>query len=74
MGYRVVSRFFDRARNVYVDPGASCPDLDPVEAKRLVAAQCLVEVAGEASPVSTPRRRRDAPAASETPVPPAAGE
>ena len=74
MGYRVVSRFFDRARKVYVDPGASCPDLDPAEAKRLVGAKCLVEVADETSPASVPRRRRDAPAASETPAPPAAGE
>ena len=44
MGYQVVSRFFDRARNTYVDPGAPCPDLPPEEAARLVGAKCLVEI------------------------------
>ncbi|MCE9634400.1 MAG: hypothetical protein K8T90_01735 [Planctomycetes bacterium] len=74
MGYRVISRFFDRARNVYVDPGTPCPALDPAEAKRLVAANCLDVVADEPSPAVPPRRRRDVPAAPETPAPPAAGE
>ena len=77
MGYRVVARFFDRARKVYVDPGAPCPDLDPAESKRLVAAQCLVEVADEAVPAGAPRRRRETPAvpSANTPsTPPAAGE
>ena len=74
MGYQVVARFFDRARQVYVDPGETCPALDAATAKRLVAARCLVEVADEPSPASAPRRRRDAPAADATPAPPAAGE
>jgi hypothetical protein len=74
MGYRVVSRFFDRARQVYVDPGASCPHLDPAEAKRLVGANCLVEVADDAPPANPLRRRRDAPPAPEAPAPTGAGE
>jgi hypothetical protein len=78
MSYRVVSRFFDRARKVYVDPGAPCPDLDAVEAKRLVAAGCLVAVEDESAP-SGARRRRDAAAAGSAgpaapPAAPAAGE
>lgn len=78
MGYRVVSRFFDRARKVYVDPGAPCPDLDAAEAKRLVAAGCLVAIEDESASAGA-RRRRDAAAAgsaspAETPAAPAAGE
>jgi hypothetical protein len=77
MGYRVVSRFFDRARQVYVDPGASCPALDAGEAKRLVAAGCLVAVEDESAPANPLRRRRDtapAPARIEPPATPAAAE
>ena len=71
MGYRVVSRFFDRARKVYVDPDAPCPVLDAVETKRLVAAGCLVAVEDESAPVNPQRRRREvtpAPVPSEPPA------
>lgn len=69
MGYRVVSRFHDRSRGVYVDPGAPCPALLADEATRLVAARCLVEVADESPPAPTPRRKRDVPAPADTPAP-----
>ena len=68
MGYQVVSRFFDRARNTYVDPGASCPDLAPEEAARLVRAKCLVEVADEPPPPAPPRRRREVATPAESPA------
>ena len=72
MGYRVVSRFFDRARQVYVDPGTPCPDLVPEEAARLVRAKCLVEVADEPPPPAPARRRREvAPPAEASTEPPA---
>lgn len=73
MGYRVVSRFFDRARKVYIDPGAPCPVLDVAESKRLVAAGCLVAVEDEVAPANPLRRRREAtpvPAAAESPAAP----
>lgn len=74
MGYRVVSRFLDRARQVHVDPGTPCPDLPPEEAARLVRARCLVEVADEPSPPAPPRRRREAAPPVEPPAePPAPG-
>ena len=58
MGYQVVSRFFDRARNTYVDPGTPCPDIDPETAARLVRAKCLVEVPDAAPPGASPRAPR----------------
>ena len=67
MPYRVVSRFFDRAREVYVDPGAACPALPPDEAARLVAARCLVEVADEPPPGPAPRRKRESAAPADPP-------
>jgi hypothetical protein len=73
MGYRVVSRFFDRARSVYVDPGAPCPVLDAAESKRLVAAGCLVAVEEEPAPTNPLRRRREVatvPAPAEPPAVP----
>ena len=74
MGHQVVSRFFDRARQIYVDPGSPCPDLDPETVRRLVAARCLVEVADETTPASSPRGRRSAPAAPAQSAPPAPAE
>jgi hypothetical protein len=68
MGYEVVSRFFDRARNVYVDPGEPCPDLDPAEAKRLVGAGCLIAVEDASASASPLRRRRDAAPAEPSPT------
>jgi hypothetical protein len=58
MGYQVVSRFFDYARGVYVDPGAPCPDLDAETVARLVRAKCLVEVPDAAAPSASPRAPR----------------
>ena len=60
MGYQVVSRFFDRARDTYVDPGAPCPDLDPETAARLVRAKCLVEGPDTAAPASRAPRKKAA--------------
>lgn len=39
--YEVVHRFYDRARDCYVDPGAKCPALDADTIERLVRARCL---------------------------------
>ena len=58
MGFQVVSRFFDRARDTYVDPGAPCPDLDAETVARLVRAKCLVEVPDAAPPGASPRTPR----------------
>ena len=66
MSYRVISRFFDRARQVYVDPGAPCPDLVPDEAARLVRAKCRVEGGEEPPPA---RRRREFAPPAEPPAP-----
>ena len=41
MRYEVISRFFDKERGVYVDPGTPCPRLSRREAARLVKAHCL---------------------------------
>jgi len=62
MGYEVVSRFYDRAADRYVAPGAPCPPLDPETAARLVRAGCLVEVPDPAPddgarPPQPPRRK-----------------
>lgn len=66
MAYRVVSRFFDKARKAYVDPDAPCPDLAPEEGARLVRAKCLVEIAEEPPPA---RRRRETAPPAEPPAP-----
>ena len=75
MRYEVISRFFDRARGVYVDPGAPCPSLDRATAARLVAAKCLDEVPDD-QPVHPRLRRTRTPAATapQPPEPPPAGE
>jgi hypothetical protein len=76
MRYEVISRFFDRARGVYVDPGTPCPPLDAATAARLVGAKCLVE-APEDEPVLPRLRRTRAPVAiapQPAESPPAAGE
>ncbi len=57
MGYEVISRFYDRAQDRYVDPGAPCPPLDTKTATRLIHAGCIAEVA-ETVPAAKPKRRR----------------
>ncbi len=57
MGYEVISRFYDRERSVYVDPGAPCPPLDAATATRLVRAGCLAEVT-ETVPAAKPKRTK----------------
>lgn len=54
MGYEVISRFYDRAADRYVAPGAPCPPLDPDTAARLVRAGCLVAVPNPAPPMDDP--------------------
>ncbi len=70
MGYEVVSRFYDRAADRYVSPGAPCPPLDSDTAARLVRAGCLVEVAdpapAEDAPAAPPPRRKPGGKATET--------
>lgn len=70
MGYEVVSRFYDRAADRYVAPGAPCPPLDPETAARLVRAGCLVEVPdpapADAPPAPQPPRRKSGGKAAET--------
>ena len=55
MEYEVVSRFYDRARDAYVDPGAPCPPLDARTVDRLVRAGCIVPIEA-VPPASEPRR------------------
>ncbi len=69
MGYQVVSRFFDRDRGVYVDPGAPCPDLDATTAARLVRANCVVEVPDGAPPAAIPRAPRKKAASADAAQP-----
>lgn len=69
MGFQVVSRFFDRARGTYVDPGTPCPDLDPVTAARLVRAKCLVEGPDFAPPAATARASRKKAGSAEAAQP-----
>ena len=57
MGYEVVSRFYDRDRDRYVDPGQPCPALSEETAARLVRAGCLVAAPAARKPK---RERKDA--------------
>lgn len=43
MRYRVISTFYDRRSDRYVEPGSKCPELDPETAARLGRAGCIVE-------------------------------
>ena len=55
MGYEVISRFYDRAQDRYVAPGAPCPPLDAKTAARLVHAGCIAAVK-ETAPAVKPKR------------------
>ena len=67
MGYRVVSRFFDKASGRYIDPGQECPPLPVEDAKRLVRARCLVETKDD--PPAAPPAPRKARASQGTASP-----
>ena len=71
MDYEVVSRFYDRAADRYIAPGAPCPPLDPETAARRVRAGCLVAVPDPAPPMDDPPapqppRRKPGGKAAET--------
>lgn len=72
MDYEVISRFYDRDRGLYIDPGAPCPPLDEATAARLVRAGCLVAVEAPSPEPKLPRaknqRKKQTP-----PEPPADG-
>lgn len=61
MAYRVISRFYHRATEKYVDPGQACPPLDSDTGERLVAAKCL-QVVPEGIPPLDPKPGRKAAA------------
>ena len=67
MGYEVVSRFYDRDRDRYVDPGQPCPALSEETAARLVRAGCLVAAPAARKPK---RGRKDAGAGDPPDDPP----
>ena len=72
MEYEVISRFYDRDRRLYVDPGAPCPPIDEATAARLVRAGCLMPAQAPPAEPKPPRakaRRKKEP----TPEPPADG-
>lgn len=66
MHYEVISRFFDKERGVYVDPGAACPRLLRRTAERLLRARCIAEVEQDATEKTPKSPRGKAPIA---PVP-----
>lgn len=61
MAYRVISRFYNRAMESYVDPGQPCPPLDAKTGARLVEAKCL-EVVPEGTPPLDPKAAKKAAA------------
>ncbi len=77
MHYEVISRFLDRERGVYVDPGTPCPRLSRRTATRLVKSRCIAPI--EDAPVKPPSKKpadkpADPPEPTEPPTPPPAPE